>query len=245
MTLRIDVRSNAKQTLRQLERLRKEAVPKVMAQALNGTAFDVREALLNEIDRVFDRPKPFTRKALELDKANPHKLTAAVQLKDFAVRGAPASKYLAPQIFGGQRGQKRFERALQWAGILPQGMVAIPGRGAPLDAYGNLKGSEITRMLSQLKASPDPMQNETARSRKRKGGKRGLQYFLFRKGGRPAGIARRRGSSRAYDVIVFFGRPPNYTRRYDFFGVADRTARANWPRQVRKFADRELAKIGP
>jgi hypothetical protein len=73
-------------------------------------------------------------------------------------KGTPASKFLAPEIYGGQRGQKRSERALtRYAPPDVKRAMGnrgywVPGPGLTLNAYGNVSGSTMVQILSDLKA---------------------------------------------------------------------------------------------
>src|ERR1051325_4706485 len=106
--------------------------PFATALALTRTAKDAQPAVRARMQKDFDRPTPFTLNSTYITpakKTDPVP-TADVYFKNEASKGTPAAKYIAPEVFGGQRGQKRFEHALRAAGILPQGMVTVPGAGA-------------------------------------------------------------------------------------------------------------------
>src|SRR3546814_18055819 len=112
-----------------------------------------------------------------------------VFVQDYAGKGTAPEKYLAAEIYGGTRGAKRSERALQMTGAMAAGLYAVPGSGAQRDAYGNMPDSEVRQVLSYLGA-----ENLTAgyagnmRDRKRsphkvgskKRGKRGCALFVAR-----------------------------------------------------------------
>jgi hypothetical protein len=78
-------------------------------------------------------------------------MAASVEVKNFG-SGIVPERYLAAEIEGGQRREKASERALERMGILKPGMDVVPGADAPLDAYGNIPGSVMVRILSRLKA---------------------------------------------------------------------------------------------
>ena len=118
------------------------------AVALTRTAQDVQPAIKKEMTRAFDRPTNYTLNSTFLKRATRNNLEARVWLKDNATgKGTPADRYLAPQIFGGERRQKGLERALQAARLMPAGYVAMPAVGAQLDANGNVKRSQIVQIL--------------------------------------------------------------------------------------------------
>ena len=203
-------------------------VPYATALALTKTAQLVREAEKAEMVKVFDRPTRWTLNSLYLDPARKDKPWAEVWLKDTG--DGAAAQYLEPQIKGGARTVKRFERRLQDAGVMPRGWVAIPGRGAKLDAYGNMSSQQIVTILSVMHAHHDIYQRETYISRKRakRSGKQ-RDYFAVlphqggnraaENGGRlPFGVYQRIGGRVV--TILFFAPAARYKPRFDFFGVA-------------------------
>jgi hypothetical protein len=123
-------------------------------QGINKTAYDVQGGVRQAMPTVFDRPTPFTINSLKVYPANQTTLTADINFK-----GKPSDHYLRPEVFGGPRPQKIFEKRL--------GSYLIPGKDAPLDRYGNVSGAQIVRMLSVL-GMAQPGQNRTEGSAKRK-----------------------------------------------------------------------------
>jgi hypothetical protein len=220
-----------------LSALAKEEFPYAMALALTRTAQDIQTAAIEQMKRVFDRPTPWTLNSTYIVPAKKDNLTATVWLKDeWAVgkSGVPASKFLSPEIFGGQRNLKRHEMALQYAGILPAGMYCVPGQGADLDAYGNMKASQIIQIIAYFKAFGEQgYKANTTQERKdklKKGTKktRGYEYFAIRDRGSSRlkpGIYKRIGFGSfgsAIKPIIMFVKRPGYQPRLDFFGVANR-----------------------
>ena len=67
----------------------------------------------------------------------------------------PAWRYLGPQVAGGTRLTKSGERQLIEAGIMRSNEVIVPGQGIKRDAYGNVPGSIMNRILSDLGARAD------------------------------------------------------------------------------------------
>lgn len=218
-----------------------------VVQAANNTAFAVRQEWERRMPQVFDRPTALTRKAILYRKATTQKLEAQVFIRDEATKGTPPARYLLAQVQGGQRLAKPFENRLAAQGIMPAGTQAMPGKGARLDAHGNLPGAELNRVLSQLGARVDPLQNETdtsrARRRKREAarGGRGEYFALKQKRGRllPGVYQRiRSGFGSAIASILVFVRRASYTPRYRIFDMAQRL----YQRQFRFHFERELEK---
>lgn len=108
--------------------------------AIDRTARSVRDAVRAEIPKVFDRPVPYTRNSLQLTLTHNHNMMAEVWFRDPDRMG---DHYLVPQVDGGTRKLKGFERALG-------GMQYIPGHGAKIDQYGNVSVGQIRQILSVL-----------------------------------------------------------------------------------------------
>ena len=200
-----------------------QRIPSITRNALNDAAEEARFAEMDKIRGVFDRPTPFTAKSPLWRKATKDHLVAEVFIRDEASKGTPPAKYLQPQVEGGVRRAKAFELALRRIGVMRGDEYAVPAIGMNRDAYGNLPGPLLVRILSQLRAFnwAGYSANETARSRKRK--KAGsARYFVpsgFRAeagiGRLPRGVYERQGN-RIRAVMIFVSGAPSYRRRYDF-----------------------------
>lgn len=219
-----------------LRNLSSSDVKFVTAYALTKTAQDIQSGERQVMSQVFDRPTPFTLNALFVKPATKTDLTAVVGFKDPG-GSVPAWRYLGPEVEGGARKKKSFERALERAGILRSDEYAVPGKGVKLDQYGNLPGSTFTQILSQIQASADPTQNMTDRSRKRAVGRAGGRYILLRPeagdassrvyGRAAAGIYLRTGARSIVPVLVFV-RAPTYSKRFQFYEVAQQVFNARF-----------------
>lgn len=206
--------------------------------ALTRTAQKAVPAVQREMRDVFCNPTPYTLSGLRVEPATKTRLTATVMLKDDATKATPAAKYLLPQIKGGQRGQKRFERALQAVGAMPAGYRAVPGSGARLDSFGNMSRGQIVQLLAYFRAFPEMgyKANMTRESRVRlaRGTKRkqGYAYFVGRPGDRlPLGIYQRIGFGfgSAIRPVLLFVRSAVYTERFDFEYVVRKTVETEFP----------------
>lgn len=204
---------------------------RAMADALNHTANQVRQQLQAEMASVFDRPTPFTINAVRVLNATPTSLVAAVWVKDDKdnnSKGQAPEDWVGAQVFGGWRAEKKSEMLLRRKGILPAGKFIVPGKGARLDAYGNISRGHLIQILSGLKLlNRDGYTADASKQWRsfRKGHERA--FFVIRRGKTPIGIAERRGKGKDKPVVVLaFVSEPNYTRRLDFHGVAERVADA-------------------
>lgn len=216
---------------RKLTALERRNLPFATAQALNRIAEQAQVSATAGM-RVFDRPVPFTLKAVMIKRVSKAQyrtgLYSEIFLRDEATKGTPPVKYLEPEVKGGGRRLKRFERALRYEGIMGPNEWAIPSSVLRLDRYGNISAGTITSVLSQLEASPDSLQNATRRSKQRlrKQGKR--LYFTPRPGSRlKPGVYVRTGRRPksggdprgAKPVLLFVRDTPDYRKRYDFYEI--------------------------
>lgn len=219
-----------------MDALERSLVPEAAAKALNWTAYDLRDENRELMPKVFDRPTRYTLGGLTVFTATEEDLVATVGFKDRNGRGA---HYLWPQVEGGGRPHKAFERALIARGIMRPSEFAVPGRRAPLDANGNISAGLITQILSQLGASRDAYQWETKRSRKRAGTGR-VRYFVPGNGKwdrLPRGIWTEVTATSAPLPTIMFVKPPTYQARYRFFEINRMRAEAVFPERF----DRALA----
>lgn len=230
--LRIDVTKDFDQMRSRVAGAEKQ-VRFAMAQALTKTAQAVKAEQIKEMRDVFDRPTPYTLNSLFLRGARRDRLEAVVWLKDEGGEGTPATRYLAPQIRGGPRPLKKFELALRQAGLLPDGMIAVPGTGARMDRYGNMSRGQIVQILAYFrtfgevgfKANID----EKGRRRLARGTKsrQGFAYFVGRPadGKLPFGVWQRVhfAVGSAIKPILLFVDQAHYEAIYDFDFVAKLT----------------------
>lgn len=210
------------------------------AVALTKTAKAVEVAEKREMRDVFDRPTPNTMNSTYVKPATPQTLAAEIGIKNFAGKGIAADKYLAAQIKGGSRRMKRFEKALQSVGALPDGYRAVPGAAAKMDAFGNMQGGQIVQILSFFKAFPEMGYKANMSDKRRmqlaKGSKKsvGFAYFVGRPGDRlPLGIYQRFNLSHgsAIKPVIIFVPHATYQAVFDFKFVAAGVVDREWARQ--------------
>lgn len=247
--MQINVRSNTDEIVRQMRAWGSRELPFATARALTWTAKDVQVAEVAEMERVFDRPTRYTLRSVYIVPATKTKLSARAWIKGADAQsggGLPAEKYLAPEIKGGPRSHKAFEKRLIRAGLMPSSMFAVPGERVPLDAYGNVRGSLVEKILSVLGAAEQfagytANQSVASRAKARRGG-RLKDYFVGRPGNGkgPLGVWERIKGGGTRPILIFV-KAPNYKPRLDFHGVADRTANARFPINMRRSLSMALA----
>jgi hypothetical protein len=286
MTFKVTIQSNVAQIRAQLQQFSDRQFAASMATALTRTAVKVRDAVQADMPRVFDRPTPYTVRQLRYVPATADRLAAAVGFnvarindergalvgyRDLGPGETPAGKYLQFQVDGGQRAQKRFERALQTVGILPQGWVAVPGERAKIDQYGNQSVGELRQILSffdaaELVAGSRQNMGPLGRAKRLKGTRKkaGFEYFVVRPGERRSfvrqagaragmkgthlaqpGIYRRTNyalGSRIEPVLIFVKRAL-YKPRFDFYNQALRITNQTLPGEIDRAVAERLARL--
>lgn len=234
---------------REFSAIEKKHIPAALTRAVVLTAQEMQRDWTATMSRVFDRPTPFTQKGIRY-KLRTGTYGAEIFVRDEATGGTPPARYLLPQVMGGHRALKPFENRLAAQGILPPGMQAVPGKGVALDAFGNVAGSTLNRVLSQLGArhatSINANETETSRGRrlrreKRRGEKWSSHFVLKQKRGNllpgiyqrgNAGEAARSaiGAHSILRSIFIFVQPPKYQSRYHIFERASRVYQVYFPK---------------
>jgi len=241
--------------VRSLSNIERRHVPFATARALTRTAQEVKAAERQEMERKLDRPTPYTLNSLFVRPATKTDLNARVWIKDEAGKGTPANRFVGPNVEGGGRNAKRFERALQATGLMPREWRAVPAEAAQIDRFGNMAASQIRMLLSYFQSAEMRAGYSGNMTARRKGaiakgnvkrGTRGVVYFVSHgkgqrvgasswKNGRnqnlPAGIWQRTsfGSlGTAIKPVVLFVRTAQYQSRLDFYGVAQRVSAARF-----------------
>lgn len=235
--MKVVLRSNLADVSVRLSGLAKQ-LPYATAVALTRSAKDGQAAIVKAMGQVFDRPTPYALRGTVTKPATRDRLEARVWVKDNPFgKGVPADRFLGPQIFGGQRKLKGFERALQAAGLMPAGRYAVPAAGAQLDSYGNVKRSQITQILSQLqvqtRAGFESRRSASTASR-RTVARQGVTYFALpvaRRGLKPGIYLKRQfAQGSAIRPVFLFVTQVAYRSRLKFFEIGIGAGRAAYPR---------------
>jgi hypothetical protein len=227
-------------------------VPLVTAKALTFTAQRAQADIKAEMPRVFQGgATPYTLNSTRIETATATNLVARVAVKDRSSNnGTLPEDYLLPQVDGGRRKEKRFERNMRYAGVLAAGRRAVLGRSVPsnlLTPQGNLKRGEMQRILTATRTAFDPAQRKTASKRSKKSA-RNAPYFVggldrvsivggelaVKKGAMAPGVYRRQPGGGIVPVLVFVRKAPTYRPRLDFTGIAQRTAEREFARTFQR-----------
>ena len=235
-----------------------KAMPKTAGRAaeisLDQTARDIKQAVYDEMLRVFDRPVRYTLNSLKITPTRNHNMQASVWFKE---PDRMQQHYLVPQVKGGKRKLKGFERVLGEREY-------IPGKFARMTKAGNVSPGQIRQILSVLKKAErfaGYSANITDRSRKRNKKPRDYVWIRRKRGRLLPGIherfitrkgltraarrdAMRRDGSRMYQrstksrhkavyarglrPVLLYGKGNQVTPLLDFYGVANKEFRLSF-----------------
>ncbi len=267
--MKLKIRHRVPELQAQVERI-PGLVREASRRAANTTARGGTQAVYAAMRGAFRNPVPYTLRSLRTVEAQPGaEPGAAVMVRgrpDAAGGAVPQQSYLRAQIQGGGRRWKRFEVALMKRGILPRGWYAIPGKGARLDAYGNMSAGQIVQLMSWLQLFATGRGERLAGRRLNTTGAKlakvregtanrfGVELVVssplqaYRKGGLPPGIYSRQVNRRTTRTagppspllpVIVFVKSASYRARLDFFGELQRHTAQQLPLEV----DRATARI--
>lgn len=213
---------NIAQVIASMRDIPARVVPYAASTALTRTAqIAAKKDLPDAMRRVFDNPTPFTLNSLFVKASTRETLSARVMVKDSASRGVVPEKFLFPEVEGGARNEKGFEKALRYGGWLKGGERAIPSDDMPRDAFGNVSGPTIRSILATLE-KPGGGGGRGKRTK----GKYGTGLFAGQIG-KTRGIWRREGRA-IKPLFIFTSKQPLYRARLDFDGIALQAANTHF-----------------
>lgn len=198
---------------------RSENIAFASAVALTRTAQKVKTAQTDLMVAKLDRPTRFTINSLMLKPATKTKLVSVVQTKE-GFGSNPAAFWLWPLVYGGQRDRKRSESFFNsyWT----------PAKAAALDAYGNVPGSTIKKILSQLKKG-DAFQAAT-NSRQSKAKRKKESFFIQNN----VVFQKKAGTDRPTPYLLLVKKIPTYRKMLPWFETADKVIDQNLPTEFFK-----------
>lgn len=195
-----------------LRDLRNDQVPYAMGLAVGNLAWDtIRVEKLEMLD-VFDRPKPFVVGGLRMLKSAKKKdPSAVIGFTDTSGRfGNRTENIVRTHIRGEARGTKGVESLLRAAGFLRANEYIVAGEAAALDRYGNVSLATHRKMIESLRTGGSPG--------------RGKRYFINKAGRGRAIYAVQGKRGKPKPVWYITTDRPDYNRRFDFYGEAQRHA---------------------
>ena len=221
--LTIKATGSVKDIIEHARKLHGHAVPYAAATALTRTAHIARaQTIPEEMRRVFNDPRPYTLNALFVTSAKKDDLVARIAVKNQSGGANVAQEhYLLPNVEGGGRNTKRFERALLLQGFLRDGERVVPARGMSPKDYES--GAFIRRVLKDV---------QTGQQRK------GVHRFVGAVGrNKTRGIweAQGRGKDRKIKpLFIFTATQPSYRSVFGFQKAARETAEKHFREEFNK-----------
>lgn len=207
-----------------------EQVPLIAVNAVNRTAFQIRQAEQESMRSVFYRPTPWLLSTIYVKQATLADPVATIGPDDYF--GPVWENIVSPHVYGGTRPQKTVEKRMIRTGLLPSGWFIMPAKYMPLDPYGNPLQGELIKMLSWLQALDIGNRNPIGR-RKNKTQREGASYVLAYPGRThlPPGIYKRIG--RKLLMMLIFVQSAAYEKRLPWFETAQRVMDEELDKKIR------------
>jgi hypothetical protein len=234
MARSIEIDANA--LVRKLDVFAKVQMPFMTSVALNRTATKVRNSLQESMVDTFTYLAPYTYNSLFIRVSSKANLTTEIGVKQFGIKGNAAGDYLKPQVYGGKVFETRFQRRLQRTVGMKGYMLPLHGSdAAELNPSGRINAGQYTAALYGIKAMEDVRGSGSY-------GKfnyktlgtyvyiRPGQIAFSGRGDRPLapGIYRVKGTELSM-LFKELRRPPNVPAKWNFFGIAESSARRELP----------------
>ncbi len=229
--MQLGISADTKDFEKTLQGWERDQLPFATARALTQTGQLVKNAVRGTMGISFDRPTPYTLNSVYLKPATKTNLVAEVNLKNWASKGAPPSRYLQPQVQGGGRPPKYSEIAFQKKGILPGGMLWVPGKGAKLNQYGNIMPSLIVQIMSATGSHwKAGYTANVAKHAEKRINKTTLDIFVSERGGHlPFGVYQRMANGDIKPLLIFVEQV-HYSVRLPFKQIATNVYNVNFAR---------------
>jgi len=225
----IEIEIKSEKAIRFMDRMPKR-IALAQSQAMNDTAFKIKQVMAKSIASSFSVPKSVTINAVAYEKSTYEKLSIRIFVKNNKAAGGVAPvQWLAAGIFGTTRRDKRSENALQAMNLMPANMTTVIGQDAKTDARGNITGRRMLSMLSSLNSDGPVTTVRRTRKTKTGGGKyvkTHSPFFVIKddKGKLPAGVWERYKTGKKIRVrpMLLFVKGGRYKRRFKFYSLATR-----------------------
>jgi hypothetical protein len=217
--------------------------------AQNKMAYELMVAERAELKDSIDSPTPYSVSSIVYKKHGvPSVVVGGKTLAIPGTKGAgvfvsdrPGSlglatpdDYLGVQILGGAAsGPKRSEKLLQSYGIMPRGYVWVPTNWAKLDRYGNISGSVMSKILSDIGL------NQYGRTKE---SKKGYRLLGRDESGYSVGVAKKVGT-KWVPWLWFVPRPTGYEKTFDFYYRAELEVNSKFPGILDAYVTKALQRV--
>ncbi|WP_428484917.1 hypothetical protein [Rhodopila sp.] len=220
------------------------------AKALTRVATGARKDVMGRLDKIFDRPVPFTLNAIRYEAATRDHLQARVFISDDAPKGISPRKYLEAEIAGGNRGMKRSEKALVAMGLMQPDQHIMPAKGMTLDGHGNISASAMTLLLSRIGGFREAgySANATAKTKKRLARRKmatrrsGTDFFVAqsKQDSAPLGVYQLMGRHNVAPILYFSRKAPSYRPIFPFPKLVEEYAKRKFAIEMIKAVEEEM-----
>ncbi|WP_404864537.1 hypothetical protein [Georhizobium sp. MAB10] len=240
------LRFDTRQLMRRMGTIERQQLPYATMLALNETVKGARVAVQQEMNRVFDRPTPFAKRGVVYERAQKTDFRASVVLYGSRSRGGlPPAAFLGPQIEGGMRSLKSFEKQLVSRGMMPQGRVAVPAAKTQLNRYGNVTQGFLNRVMADLQVDyrgAGATRARTDQSLKRNRHYKQARFFVPKRGSQLyPGVYQRDPRNQKIFPVLLFVPARAYRKLLQFHEVVARYAEANLAEHFARAFDRAMA----
>ena len=207
--MQISVKTDVKELTKSLNRIQRKQIPFATSRALNTLAFDVRKTLQDGLDIHLDRPTPYTKRGVQVEKSTKKKLVAEVGFRSKSFGKGKGSttqaSYMKRQIEGGTR--KARSKAIP---------VPVP-KNLKTNKYGSIVRGKIQKLLADkdkyfsgipkgISDAPGIWQRMPANSKRKK----------------PGGKIR---------MVIAWEPKADYSKRFPFKRIVETTVRTNFSKR--------------
>ena len=215
--MQIDIRSDVKELTRSLNRIQRKQIPFATSKAINTLAFDVRKTLQDGLDIHLDRPTPYTKRGVQVEKSTKKDLKAEIGFRSNTFgRGQgeiTQASYMKKQIEGGLRTPKT--RSIP---------VPVP-KNLKTNRYGSIVRGKIQKLLADKDKYFSGVPKGIADSP-------GIWQRM------PANSKRKKNKGGKIRMVIAWEPKAQYSPRFPFNRIVEKTIRTNF----RKRFDFELRK---
>ena len=252
----VELGSNIYSVKTALKKIQKGQVS-AFVSALNKTAFEIRDAERAEMTKVFDRPTRFTLDSMFYRYATTSNINSYVAVKNSESKFHYLLPQIHGGNRPQKRFEFMLRRA-GILGVNEVTVPAMNSPAVRKDRYGNMASSQIVQILSQLRSFylAGSSQNETKKLKDKREKKvasnlkeANIRYFVARKGESRVGQGSWKTGEKVQHLksgiwakvklanmfapkilpVLFFTPKASYRKRFDFYGVAEKTAKDQFP----------------
>lgn len=234
--IEIKIKNDFAGFIRKLDKDTQKQARYAAMKALNSLAKIAQQEVKKEMLLNFDRPTPFTLNSTFIKYANKLNLTAQIYIKDIELaKSKSLAESIGHQFSGGSRLRKRLEYWLEKAGYISGNEFVVPGAGADLDQYGNMRRGQIQKVLSQLSAGSDAASYRSGSARSKS--KRAVSGYFWSRGGKlKRGVWMRVNfaSGSAVKPVLLVVQVPKYRQRINMEAIGVRVVDRDFGREFNK-----------